>query len=733
MSDVPHHFVPRIAAQISVDTNESTFEDSIDLDLNEDEHVPMGSGFVFDDNVITELLSDRFGVMRAETEAEVAELIGTSVDVAGQRWTVTGDIPQGAASSEDFIEIGFRSKDVDGLPRRFRNNAEINLGVRSSPRLTPSKRGRETRDESIYINQMFEALFPVNWKQSLKRLNKAIADDQANTRKKCSKAVSEKEYWIFIGLLVLCGVQKTGGIDGCYNNKETKGIIKSVNAHKYMSYTRFKFIKTQWVTQFELQVSDQEKEKNKWWRVGYLVQGYNNNRKQTVASSRIKTLDESMSAYRPQTNKTGNLPNISYILRKPEPLGTELKTVASTGSNGPIIYAEIQEGKDAMKTKSFFSTYGSTTACVMRLGKGTKDCGQRHDPNVRNLFYGDSWFASLKTAVACTEELDSEFLGPIKTAHRQFPKKYIEDKMNHYPPGSHLVMETTVRGNKYYGIGYKYNMKKVLCFVATEGAGHTGPGTPYQAKWQDENGRIASRDIKRPHMLAEYFKNSNQIDKHNHARQSQLAVEKNLVTQDGYFRLWCTYLGMTVTDAWKLYRFGLDTKHYNKELSIIAFANILCETHLLNDYNGTANESTTNQPLMLLSQPSSRQTLDFPTQIVTTSRATALSSLASGSMNGLVQIGNGKYVPASFNPPHKSAQCLPTNQYIHAGNGSFTKKRRKRNRCRVCGAHTTCQCTVCFGWVCNPLSSNPKTCFVSHQVDGTLKEREAHWLSMQGK
>ena len=95
----------------------------------------------------------------------------------------------------------------------------------------------------------------------------------------------------------------------------------------------------------------------------------------------------------------------------------------------------------------------------MRLSKGTKDCGQRHDPNVRNLFYGDSWFASLKTAVACMEELDSEFLGPIKTAHRQFPKKYVEDKMEHYPPGSHLVMETTVRGNKDYGIGYKYNMK----------------------------------------------------------------------------------------------------------------------------------------------------------------------------------------------------------------------------------------------------------------------------------
>ena len=64
-----------------------------------------------------------------------------------------------------------------------------------------------------------------------------------------------------------------------------------------------------------------------------------------------------MSAYRPQTRKTDNLPTISFILRKPEPLGTELKTVASKGSNGPIIYAEIQEGKEGMKSKRYFNTH----------------------------------------------------------------------------------------------------------------------------------------------------------------------------------------------------------------------------------------------------------------------------------------------------------------------------------------------------------------------------------------
>ena len=131
-----------------------------------------------------------------------------------------------------------------------------------------------------------------------------------------------------------------------------------------MSYSRFKFIKRHWMSQFELPVSDDEKERNKWWRVGYLVDGFNTNRKSTVAASRFKTLDGSMSAYRPQTRKTGNLPNISYILRKPEPLGTELKTVASKGSNGPIIYAEVQEGKHDMTNKPFFETYGATSSCV---------------------------------------------------------------------------------------------------------------------------------------------------------------------------------------------------------------------------------------------------------------------------------------------------------------------------------------------------------------------------------
>ena len=62
-----------------------------------------------------------------------------------------------------------------------------------------------------------------------------------------------------------------------------------------------------------------------WWPISTFVDNYNKNRNKTVAASIRKTLDESMSAYRPRASALGGLPNISYIMRKPEPLGTEFK------------------------------------------------------------------------------------------------------------------------------------------------------------------------------------------------------------------------------------------------------------------------------------------------------------------------------------------------------------------------------------------------------------------------
>ena len=141
---------------------------------------------------------------------------------------------------------------------------------------------------------------------------------------------------------------ETGGAKSLFTRPKEEGIIPMFSLDEHMSFNRFKIIREHWVSQF---ADETKRSTDLWWRVNRLVTGFNQNRAQTIASSRIKVLDESMSAFRPQTTKTGNLPHLSFIFRKPEPLGTELKTVASKKNNGPIIFAEIQEGKMPMKAK----------------------------------------------------------------------------------------------------------------------------------------------------------------------------------------------------------------------------------------------------------------------------------------------------------------------------------------------------------------------------------------------
>jgi len=64
------------------------------------------------------------------------------------------------------------------------------------------------------------------------------------------------------------------------------------------------------------------KETNEWWRFQGAVDEFNHLRKNRLLSGFWMLIDESMSAWRPRTSPTGNLPNISFIFRKPENLGT---------------------------------------------------------------------------------------------------------------------------------------------------------------------------------------------------------------------------------------------------------------------------------------------------------------------------------------------------------------------------------------------------------------------------
>ena len=91
-----------------------------------------------------------------------------------------------------------------------------------------------------------------------------------------------------------------------------------------------------------------KKETDAWWRTRKLMNNYTKNMTEVMYASSTAVLDKSMSAFIPRTTKSGNLPNLSFIKRKPEPLGTEFK-VAMDGLTGKSLFLKIQEGKSKIK------------------------------------------------------------------------------------------------------------------------------------------------------------------------------------------------------------------------------------------------------------------------------------------------------------------------------------------------------------------------------------------------
>ena len=79
-----------------------------------------------------------------------------------------------------------------------------------------------------------------------------------------------------------------------------------------------------------------------------MIDRFNESRRQ-IDSRVEKTEDESMSAIQFFTTPKVDLPHYSYIFRKPDPLGTDMKNVACLRL-GMMLHLDIQKGEKAMKT-----------------------------------------------------------------------------------------------------------------------------------------------------------------------------------------------------------------------------------------------------------------------------------------------------------------------------------------------------------------------------------------------
>ena len=161
-----------------------------------------------------------------------------------------------------------------------------------------------------------------------------------------------------------------------------------------------------------------------------------------------------------------------------------------------------------------------------------------------------------------------DFYGPVKTSHKVFCLSTLEKFMKDQSRGSYPVMKSTPRfpgGRTLMDIGYKYNYRKFLGYISTEGVGSTEPCDPYLSRFPYIYSNVSVRPVVCTRLLGRHFNAYNAIDNQNSMLQSYLELDKYWVTQRGYFRLATTVaLGMGITDVQILFCHGFSEGNVDK-------------------------------------------------------------------------------------------------------------------------------------------------------------------------
>ncbi len=456
-----------------------------------------------------------------------------------------------------------------------------------------------------------------------------------------------------------------------------------------------------------------------WWRISTFIEEFNEKRFKHVAASRWKILDELMCAYVPRSD-TGGLPNLTFIIRKPEPLGTEMKCVACP-KTGIMLGLEIQRGKNEMKKLELHKKLGATSSCVARLAGLTSGSGQPHeDANHFEVFAGDSWFSSVRTAEYMSTR-GYHFIGQVKNAHKRFPKDWLNKAMDEMAAGTWLVLRaTTAKGVNLIAMGYKYCKTKVLHFIMTEGCGSTDPGQPYIAKFRNRDGKLVKKHIARPKVLVEFFGVANIIDVHNHIRQGTLRLEKRWRTEDCWFRLFTSMVGIILTDCWLGYKFAIKMaekrsrrRHRHHDITLQEFTDWMANAMINNPY--TKNTEPEFVDLAVLQDVDSVQATSTTTSSITTGEQTT--TTAESTTAGSMTAGS------------TTQQSVSSITYESRGGKihsvcKFIQKHWKetRQRCRWCTYTKPAECNIrawhyckeCAAAFCYPGPRNKRNCFMEH-------------------
>ena len=278
-------------------------------------------------------------------------------------------------------------------------------------------------------------------------------------------------------------------------------------------------------------------EADEWCFVQPLVDAFNEQMAEAINPGWMLCVDESMCAWRGKVGKGDRykIPKLSWVPRKLEPLGAELKA-SGDALLGVILRLEICKGKETHAGLEYFKEkardgveYGHTVSTMMRLVKlwfGTE-----------RVVGGDSWFAQVKGAEALAEK-GLYFMGDVKTATRRFCGQALEEATGlESGAWATFTSELKLGGDKtipIYAVSHRRG-ETVHKFVST--CGTTLRGGAHVVYFEDEEERAHATDEtvfeitrKCPKILNDWTLAQPCINRNNHYRQFLLAMEKRILT-----------------------------------------------------------------------------------------------------------------------------------------------------------------------------------------------------------
>ena len=267
----------------------------------------------------------------------------------------------------------------------------------------------------------------------------------------------------------------------------------------------------------------------------------NSNFKKALTAGTYITPDESMvkSFHRSLKGKI-------KIIRKPRPIGNELKTL-SDGASNICIHAELYEGKDFMKDKPYVKEFGATTATTLRITE--------HYHGTGRIVIADSWFGSVKCAVQLYNRgLYSIML--VKNNSVDFPKERLAGI--DLERGEHYAFNATKDGVQLQAC--RFVDLQIKDFIST--CSTVLPGNPRKTRHHG--------DIPRPKVAETYLKYSASIDIHNHVRTGSQALEDAWKTHNPRHRQIGGILGFCFTNAYQAYNYFKEkVDHYEFKIAAV--------------------------------------------------------------------------------------------------------------------------------------------------------------------